>query len=165
MDQLDKGLSISITGFLRDRALAEFAGHLKTWNLAMPPVEPLVLDFGLGDFEKIGLIEYWIANEEAAGYCGKFLFLFDGQTCPKHHHRIKLETFFIVQGRVEMEYDGRTWVMKAGDTLRVEVNKPHRFTGRGPALILEVSKPCVIDDNYFEDTRVPIGGNYRKEQE
>jgi N-acetylneuraminate synthase len=90
------------------------------------------------------------------------LFLFDGQTCPKHHHRFKLETFFIVKGEVEMEYEGRRWMLKTGDTLRVEVNKPHRFTGCGPALILEVSKPCVIDDNYFADPNIPIGGNHRK---
>jgi N-acetylneuraminate synthase len=127
----------------------------------MPAVEPLVLDFGLGDFDKVGLIEYWIANEEAAGYCGKFLFVLDGQTCPKHHHKAKLETFFIVKGQVEMEYDGRVRTMNPGDTLRVECGKPHRFTGRGPALLIEVSKPCIIDDNHFADPRIPIGSNCR----
>jgi len=161
MDQLDKGLSISVQGPLREEALARFAAQLKQWNLAMPAVEPLVLDFGLGEFDKIGLIEYWVANEEAAGYCGKFLFVFDGQTCPKHHHKAKLETFFVVKGQVEMEYDGRVWMMNPGDTLRVACGHPHRFTGRGPALLLEVSRPCVIDDNYFADPRIPIGGNYQ----
>src|SRR5512139_1235567 len=133
MNELDKALNICVTGPLHDDALRRFTTQLKKWDLAMPSVEPLVLDFGLGDFDKVGLIEYWVANEEAAGYCGKFLFLFDGQTCPKHHHRQKLETFFIVRGQVEMEFEGRTWTMQPGETLRVDVNKPHRFTGRGPA--------------------------------
>jgi len=162
MDELEKGLGISVKGAVREQALARFSAQLKQWDLAMPAVEPLVLDFGLGEFEEVGLIEYWVANEEAAGYCGKFLFVFDGQTCPRHHHRDKLETFFIVKGRVEMEYDGRVWTMGPGDTLRVERGRPHRFTGRGPALLLEVSKPCIIDDNFFADARIPIGTRRRE---
>jgi D-lyxose ketol-isomerase len=50
--------------------------------------------------------------------------------------------------------------LKPGDVLPIEPWDYHCFTGAGPALLLEVSKPCVIDDNYFEDTRIPIGGNY-----
>jgi hypothetical protein len=33
----------------------------------MPPVDPLVLDFGLGDFYRTGLIEHWVANATSAG--------------------------------------------------------------------------------------------------
>ncbi len=161
MDELDAGLRISVTGAMREQALAACARQLAAWDVAMPPVEPLVLDFGLGEFYRTGLIEYWVANEVEAGYCGKFLFLFDGQTCPMHHHRTKLETFYIQRGVVRMRYRGREWDMRPGDVLRVETNHPHRFCGVGPALILEVSKPCVIADNYFADQAIPIGGNYR----
>lgn len=160
MDEFDKALSICVTAPRRCQALERCAAQLAKWDLTMPAIEPLVLDFGLGDFDRVGLIEYWIANEEAAGYCGKFLFLFDGQTCPKHHHRQKLETFFVVKGRLEMEFEGRTWLMAPGETLRVDVNKPHSFTGRGAVLILEISRPCVVADNYFADPNIPIGGNH-----
>ncbi|MCX7825575.1 MAG: hypothetical protein N2689_08445 [Verrucomicrobiae bacterium] len=126
----------------------------------MPAVEPLVLDFGLGEFDKTGPIEYWVANEEAAGYCGRFLLVFDGQTCPKHHHKAKLETFFVVKDQIEIEYDGHVRGMDPGDTLRIACGHLHQFTGCGAALLLEVSRPCVIDDNYFAEPRIPIGGNY-----
>ncbi|MDQ1328064.1 MAG: Cupin 2 protein, partial [Candidatus Poribacteria bacterium] len=33
--------------------------------------------------------------------------------------------------------------------------------GIGPALLLELSMPCVVDDNYFENSDIPIGGNYK----
>ena len=159
MDELDKGLTISLTGAERDDALAQCGRQLEAWGLAMPPVEPLVIDFGLGKFREVGVIEYWIANEVEAGYCGKFLFVLDGQTCPMHHHGEKHETFYIVQGRVRMICDGEEREMGPGDVLPVAPGKRHTFTGAGPALLLEVSKPCVIDDNYFEDARIPIGGN------
>ncbi len=163
MDQLEKGLEISISGDLCDQALAAFRRQIADWGVALPEVEPLVLDFGLGDFYRTGLIEYWIANEMEEGYCGKYLFVFDGQTCPEHLHGEKHETFFIVKGRVRMCFDGSVRDMRAGDTLPVAPGRFHRFTGIGPALLLELSTPCEIDDNHFRDRRIPIGGNYQPE--
>jgi len=161
MRELDKGLEIALKGAEAEKALSAFRRQIQSWGLAMPPAEPLVLDFGLGDFQRVGLVECWIANEVEAGYCGKFLFVVDGQTCPMHHHRVKHETFFIVKGRVRMTCDGAEREMAEGDVLPVEPGEAHRFTGIGPALLLEVSRPCMIDDNYFQNTAIPVGGNYR----
>ncbi len=162
MDELRNGLDISVYGPLRDKALTKLRKQIKQWDIALPQVEPLVWDFGLGDFYKIGLIEFWIANEIEKGYCAKYMFVFDSQTCPAHRHKKKHETFFVVKGKVEMVYDDKTFEMNAGDVLPVGCWKYHSFTGIGPALLLEVSKPCVISDNYFENMSIPIGGNYRK---
>ena len=161
MEELKKGLEISLHGTEAQKVVERVYQQIQDWGLALPNVEPLVMDFGLGDFEKTGEVEFWIANETEAGYCGKFLFVFDGQTCPKHNHKEKLETFFIVKGKVKMFYDGTEFEMGAGEVLRVDVGKDHRFTGIGPCLLLEVSKPSIIADNYFENATIPIGGNYR----
>ena len=162
MDERKKAGVIAVTGAPRQKALRAFKSQLKAWKLVMPPYEPLVSDFGLGDFYKTGLIECWVANEIKAGYCGKFLFVFDGQTCPMHRHKGKHETFFVVHGKVNMAFNGRMRELRPGDCLPVPPGKPHRFTGKGPALLLEVSRPCLVEDNYFTDTRIPVGGNYRK---
>ena len=161
MNELDRALNIALKGPEAERALNDFHRQIAAWNVALPSVEPLVLDFGLGDFWRVGLIEYWIANEATAGYCGKYLFVFDGQTCPLHRHRVKHETFFVVKGRVAMEYDGRRLDLGEGGVLPVEPWKFHSFTGIGPALLLELSMPCQVDDNYFDNPDIPIGGNYR----
>jgi mannose-6-phosphate isomerase-like protein (cupin superfamily) len=159
MNELKKALQISLAGAPARKALARFHSQLAAWGLAMPSVAPLVADFGLGEYDKTGLIEYWIANEAKAGYCGKYLFVFDGQTCPAHRHRLKHETFFIVKGKVRMRSGRRSWIMKPGDVFAVPRRTGHSFTGIGPALLLEVSTPCLVDDNYFENTAIPIGGN------
>lgn len=161
MDELEKGLAISVSGALRDAAVDRFQQQIRSWGLALPPVTPLVLDFGLGDFERVGLIEYWIANEKAAGYCGKYLFVFAGQTCPRHRHRTKHETFFLLEGRLEVEYMDRVCNLERGGVMPIATGQYHRFTGLESSLLLELSMPCDVDDNYFEDTRIPIGGNYR----
>jgi D-lyxose ketol-isomerase len=161
MDELKKILDIAMSGEQRQAAIDEFNSHLSRWGMTMPPAEMLVQDFGLGDFKRTGLIECWIANEMEAGYCGKFLFVLAGQTCPMHYHRTKHETFYVVQGTVGMTLQGTTRQMKPGEVLPVPPGKPHSFTGVTPALLLEVSKTCLVDDNYFEDSRIPYGGNYR----
>lgn len=164
MKELEKGLEISLKGKAAEDALAAFRRQIAEWAVTMPPVQALVLDFGLGDFAKTGLIEYWIANETDAGYCGKYLFVLDGQTCPAHRHREKHETFFVVKGRVQMRCGPVNREMGEGEVLPVPPGTTHSFTGAGPALLLELSMPCVIEDNYFENRAIPIGGNYQGRQ-
>lgn len=143
----------------RDAALAEAARIIGDWGLAMPPGAPLALDFGLRAFRRTGEIEYWIVNDTEHGYCGKLLFLFDGQGCPRHRHRMKDETFFVVRGQVRMEMEGREMTLAPGDTLRMPPGTAHSFRADGgPALILEVSLPSVPGDNRFDDTRIGRDG-------
>ena len=154
MDELNKGLNISLAGAKADAALAAFRRQVQEWGIALPTVEPLVLDFGLGQFERTGLIEYWIANEAEAGYCGKYLFVFDGQQCPAHAHRVKHETFFLMRGRLRVIVDGQPLVMAPGDVLPIAPGHVHSFQGAGNALLLELSMPCEVSDNRFEDPRI-----------
>ena len=163
MSELDKALAIGdgmLTGFEREKAFAAFHQQIEEWKIALPHVEPLMWHFGLNDFYKVGLIEYWIANEMEAGYCAKYLYLFDGQTCPMHRHETKVETFFVVNGKVSINSDNVVRELAPGDAVRVDAGKFHSFSGVGAALLLEVSMPCVIDDNFFENPRIPYGGNY-----
>jgi mannose-6-phosphate isomerase-like protein (cupin superfamily) len=158
MDELEEGLDISVKGPLREEALEQFRRQVGAWGLTMPPAGPLVLDFGLGEFWETGLIECWIANETEAGYCGKYLFVFEDQTCPTHHHRQKMETFHVVKGHMRITVEGEPKELAEGWVLPVRPGQRHSFSGLDRSLLLELSQPCVIADNYFEDERIPIGG-------
>lgn len=148
-----------VRGPAREQALARCREVIAAWGLAMPAgFEPLVLDFGLGRFAEVGETEFWIANEEASGYCGKFLFVDDGQTCPYHRHELKHETFFVVKGRLRMVVDGEEQILKEGDTLVMPPGKRHSFTGIGPVLVLEVSMPSRRVDNFFADAAIGQNG-------
>jgi mannose-6-phosphate isomerase-like protein (cupin superfamily) len=150
--------AVMIHGDERERALAEIEEQVRRWGLTLPDVEPLPLDFGLGRFRDIGETEYWIANETEHGYCGKLLFLFGGQTCPRHEHRVKHETFFILRGTIAMITADEEIMMRQGDTLVMPPGSPHEFTAIGPALVLEISMPSIVGDSYFEDSRIGEGG-------
>lgn len=147
-----------LAGQERVEALARCKAQLDRWGLVMPPVAPLVCHFGLNEFTRCGLIEFWVANEVEAGYCGKYLFVFDGQTCPAHKHRAKHETFFVVKGAVKMTIDGAETTKKEGDIVAMPPGVEHSFTGVGPALLLETSTPCRLQDNFFADRRIGDAG-------
>ena len=147
-----------LAGEERQSALKRCRTVIREWELTMPDVEPLVLDFGLGRFDEIGEIEFWVANEEEAGYCGKFLFVNDGQTCPYHKHDVKHETFFVLKGQVRMVVDKVEHTLEEGDTLVMPPGKRHAFTGMGPALILEVSMPSRRGDNFFANGAIGDDG-------
>lgn len=140
----------------KGKILKEAKKIIEGWGLKMPANgEEFAIDFGLGDYENIGDVEFVVANEIKEGYCGKFLFLFENQTCPLHHHNKKHETFFIVMGKVLMKAGKKTWTMKQGDCWTMKPGVLHTFSSvDGPALILEASKPCEQGDSIFVDKRI-----------
>lgn len=150
--------SVELQGTEREEALSAVEQQIADWGLKMPPVTPLPLHFGLHRFAETGETEFWVANEEQLGYCGKFLFVFDGQTCPYHSHRVKHETFFIVKGSVRMKVGEDERIMREGDLLAMPPGMGHSFTGIGPALILEVSMPSQLQDNFFANKQIGENG-------
>jgi mannose-6-phosphate isomerase-like protein (cupin superfamily) len=81
--------------------------------------------------------EEWIVNNPY--YCGKKMILKQGWRCSLHYHKIKHETFYIMFGRVFMEYDGQRMILEAGDSLAIEPGKKHRFTGLRDSIMMEFS--------------------------
>jgi len=129
---------------------------LKKWKLVLPEKDTLVLDFRLGDFFRYGHIEYSIVNLEEENYCGKFIFMFEGQTCPAHRHRKKNETFFLLRGKVKMLYENKKRILEPGDVLIMRVGNLHSFSAMTDSLLLEVSQASVPGDNFFKDRLIGI---------
>jgi len=92
--------------------------------------------------------ERWIVNRD---YCGKLLILKQGYRCSLHHHKLKDETFYISKGSVLMECDGDALIMKPGDTLLIEPNTKHRFTGLEDSEIIEFSTHHEDSDSYRDE--------------
>jgi len=159
LSDIDWTNDFEVQGAQRAAVVAEALATIAGWGLAMPPGEPLPLHFGLHDFDRIGETEWWIVNDTTNRYCGKFLYVREGQRCPDHHHRIKDETFYIVRGTVAMDLDGVRRLLSPGEVLQVAPGQVHGFEGHGgPALLLEVSLPSIPGDNIFVDQRIGNGG-------
>jgi N-acetylneuraminate synthase len=147
-----------LQGTAREEVIARIQTVLDGWGLKLPG-DPMPMHFGLHDFENIGETEFWIVNDTVNTYCGKFLFMFEGQTCPLHYHNIKDETFFIVRGQVKMTANGDTFQLNPGDVYKMAPKVNHEFSAvNGPALVLEVSLPSLQGDNIFADPRIGCKG-------
>ena len=115
-------------------------------------IEDKILDiFGLKcnakvQVEKVWGREYWIVNSKK--YCGKILTLRKGYRCSLHAHKIKDETFYILDGEVLMEVGDKTQVMKSGDIVHIVPNVYHRFTGITDSKIVEFSTQHFDNDSY-----------------
>ena len=67
-----------------------------------------------------------------------------------HFHRSISESFFILDGEVEL-YDGRAWTKAhSGDYLFVPEGGVHGFRGTGPAAMLLLFAPGAPREEYFE---------------
>lgn len=102
--------------------------------------------------------EIWIANSPL--YCGKKLILNKNKKCSIHYHKLKDETFYIQEGKVQMDtypngYPGekKRIIMQPRDSLHIPQKLPHQFYGLEDSEIFEFSTQHFEEDSY----RLEIG--------
>lgn len=98
--------------------------------------------------------EVWLVNHPT--HCAKLLYIEAGQQCSLHYHPIKAETFFVLDGTVNLEvglegkpaYGTTNTQLTEGESFTLEPYTPHRFSSAtdGPAIILEISSQHSDDD-------------------
>ncbi|MCF8019830.1 MAG: cupin domain-containing protein [Vallitaleaceae bacterium] len=85
--------------------------------------------------EKSWGFEIWFANSDL--YCGKHLHVKKDKWTSEglyHYHEIKDETFYIMNGRLQVDYvtddsEFKTAILLKGDTFYVPPMMKHRFKG------------------------------------
>ena len=95
--------------------------------------------------EKAWGSEQWIVNRE---YCGKILNLKKGYRCSVHKHKLKDETFLVIEGTVLMELGKKAWIMGQWQSVHVPRNSFHRFSGLEDSKIIEFSTKHRESDSY-----------------
>ena len=96
--------------------------------------------------------EEWLVNNDK--YCGKILYLNQDKRCSLHRHKIKEETFYILEGEIELETrwedeQSQITILSQGDTWEILVGQYHRFKAiNGLAILIEFSTHH--DDNDVE---------------
>jgi mannose-6-phosphate isomerase len=89
-------------------------------------------------------------------YCGKVLFVREGEALSLQLHRVKDETIYLHSGRAEIEIrqPGRADVVRVaapGTSFRVRPGTVHRLRALEDSLFLEVSTPDLDDVVRLED--------------
>jgi hypothetical protein len=131
-----------------------------------------VTDFGMGDFDKIGLTLVNLA--EQSEYCEKLMYVRHMQVTPRHYHAAKKEDIICRWGRLAIELPsaaplrlqvngewrdvppGKPLFLMSGERVTLTKGVLHAFwSDSGYAIAGEVSTANDdAHDNYFEDKRV-----------
>ena len=98
--------------------------------------------------------EIWFANNEE--YCGKLIAINENRCSSEgkfHYHKIKDETFFVIDGELILEYfeDGLFYsiTLKPGQSFRVYPSVKHRFsTDSKQCKFVEASTKHMESDSY-----------------
>ena len=97
--------------------------------------------------------EVWVANSPK--YCGKILHMKPSTVLSYHYHKIKHETFFILEGTGTMimgkanGYPTSYFKLKSGVTIEIPPETPHMVMAGDEGLnIMEVSTEHFEDDSY-----------------
>ena len=95
--------------------------------------------------------EVWIANEE---YCCKLLRFDKGAKFSMHYHVEKKETFYVLSGRIMLEWfntetaDRHKLELLSGEAIQIPRNLPHKVIALEPTVIIEASTHHEDSDSY-----------------
>ena len=73
---------------------------------------------------------------------------------PPHIHHNQVETFYIVEGQLEIMLGDEVYEAKAGDFVHVSIGTPHRFINRSPtpAKIIATFVPAGDIEGFFRES-------------
>ena len=96
--------------------------------------------------------EIWISNNDE--YCGKILEFGAGKTFSMHYHLLKREDFYVLEGRLKLEYfdlsnaDRKSMELLPGDAIEIKRGVPHKITALEKSRIIEISTTHHESDSY-----------------
>ena len=103
-----------------------------------------------------------MANNKEENYCGKILYIKEGYSTSMHFHAKKHETFYILEGKLELEIicthttDKYKKVLDEGEVFTLERLLPHRLIAKdGDVKFVEVSTYHDDSDSYRVYREIP----------
>lgn len=98
-----------------------------------------------------------LTGKDTAGqYCLIDMHVLPGGGPPPHRHDFE-ETFVVQEGEIEATFRGETSTVRAGQSIHIPANAPHRFRNAGdkPARLLCICSPA-MQEEFFAEVGVPV---------
>lgn len=84
-------------------------------------------------------------------YLLKKLFMKKGQRCSLQYHKIKHETVYVLEGKIELFHNGKNIVLLPNEHAIIAPGEIHRMTGLEDSIYLEASTPELEDVVRIQD--------------
>lgn len=99
---------------------------------------------------KFGCVMYTDLNEEL--YSKKTIILLPNQQHPEHYHKIKTETFLVIEGVLELNIDGKPVTLRKNETYTIKPGVKHSFTTQTGVIFEEIATSITnVPDSFYSD--------------
>lgn len=98
-----------------------------------------------------------VSGAETAGrFCVIDMHIPPGGGPPPHRHDFE-ETFILLEGELEASFRGKQMIVKAGDTINIPANAPHRVQNisSNATRLLCICSPAGLDE-FFKEVGTPV---------
>ncbi|MAH46885.1 hypothetical protein CMI37_13730 [Candidatus Pacearchaeota archaeon] len=99
--------------------------------------------------------EIWMANNKKENYCGKILYIKKGHSTSMHFHANKHETFYMLEGKLEIDIldtqniKKHTKILQEGDVFVLDRLVPHMLkASKSDVKFVEISTYHEEEDSY-----------------
>ena len=106
---------------------------------------------GIEHFRETGAVFINIINKE---YCKSYAVLLAGQSYPRHYHKIKTETFFVIYGNLIVSREDDEYLLKPGELLSIERGEAHSFSSDTGVVFEEMSTTYIKNDSIYENHNI-----------
>lgn len=106
---------------------------------------------GIENFRSTGAVLIELVNR---AYAKKILVQLPGQYHPAHFHKLKDETFIVLDGILHLEVDGHHKVLSPGESSAVQPGVWHRFWTETGVIFEEISSTHSNDDSFYKDKKI-----------
>jgi sialic acid synthase SpsE/D-lyxose ketol-isomerase len=133
--------------------LLQVKGMLNQARISIRNDYPIELShhYGLDRFREFGAVIIDCVNRT---YCKKLIIMLPRQKHPYHYHKMKEETFQLLDGDMEIVLDGHRTRLSPGDTFLVLPGQWHKFHTLGGAVVEEISTTHYNDDSFYDDEQI-----------
>jgi sialic acid synthase SpsE/mannose-6-phosphate isomerase-like protein (cupin superfamily) len=107
--------------------------------------------YGLSKFYQYGLSMITLINRD---YCKKILICLPSQKHPEQFHKLKEETFHVLDGTVQLDLNGSILDLKPGSVTTINTGTKHSFVSSTGAIIEEISSRHYEGDSYYTDPEI-----------
>ncbi|MBU1091274.1 N-acetylneuraminate synthase family protein [Patescibacteria group bacterium] len=122
-------------------------------NLSHESIVEISHHYGIEKFYEAGAV--LITCIDQPNYCKKIMMLLPGQRKhPVHHHRIKIETFQVLWGKLIVNINGVDKECLPGEIVHMPRGVWHGFSTVGGTIFEEVSTPPAPNDSYYRDPKI-----------
>ena len=107
--------------------------------------------YGITNFFKVGAILFHIINKE---YSKILVMMFKNQSYPSHYHNKKTETYFILEGDLEITLQNKKIFLKKGDVYTIIKGIAHSFKTKKGVIFEEIATRYFKGDSVYTDQNI-----------